>query len=694
MARINKRDGAKGMSTIVVGQGEFRVNTYTTDDQVGASVTSLKDGGFVVTWQSLYQDGSSVGVYGQRYDAGGRPVGSEFRINTYTNDAQGSPSITALTNGGFVVVWHSDGQDGFGYGVYGQRYDASGSSVGSEFRINTYTNSLQVEPSVTALTGGGFVVTWSSLDQDGSWYGVYGQRYDANGDPAGTEFRVNTSTEDYQGSVWVAGLLGGSFVVIWQSNAQDGSGGGVYGQRYNASGNPDGSEFRVNSYTASDQYEPSISRLADGSFVVTWTSDGQDGSALGVYSQRYDAEANPIGSEFRVNSYTTLDQYEPSVAARANGGFVVTWTSNGQDGKGYGVYGQCYDAAGNVAGPEFLINSYTDLDQYSPSVTGLADGSFVVAWTSNGQDGYKLGHGVYGQVFQTNDAPVVPATQKVTTAEDMPLVEVAIGATDLDGDLLTYAVKIGGRAQHGSVIFNQASHTFSYIPDADYNGSDTFTIVVSDSKGGIAEQLVTVTITPVDDVYVPPLDDSPTRDLTTTTSLTLPEGVLNVVADGSGNVQLTGNSLNNSITGNVGKNTINGGAGFDKVNGGYGNDTLYGGSGNDAFLFTTKLGTAKTDRKVNFDKIADFSVKDDSIYLDNTIFKKLGKKGSEQKPAKLDKKFFTVGDKAKDKDDYIVYNKKTGVLSYDADGAGKGQAVECALLKNKATLKFDDLFVI
>lgn len=123
-----------------------------------------------------------------------------------------------------------------------------------------------------------------------------------------------------------------------------------------------------------------------------------------------------------------------------------------------------------------------------------------------------------------------------------------------------------------------------------------------------------------------------------------------------------------------------------------GNDNLTSGAGKDTFLFTTKLGTSKTDRNVNFDTLIDFNVKDSSIQLDDAIFKKLGKKGSEQKPAKLDKKFFTVGDKAQD--DSIVYSRKTGVLSYDADGSGNGQAIEFALLKNKAPLKADDFFVI
>jgi Ca2+-binding RTX toxin-like protein len=189
----------------------------------------------------------------------------------------------------------------------------------------------------------------------------------------------------------------------------------------------------------------------------------------------------------------------------------------------------------------------------------------------------------------------------------------------------------------------------------------------------------------------PPVVTPPTT-VETSTSLTLPEGVLIVVATGSGNVKLIGNALDNSITGNKGKNTINGGGGNDKVNGGLGNDNLTGSTGKDAFLFTTKLGTSKTDRKVNFDKVADFLVKDDSLWLDNAIFKKLGS-GSPTKPKLLNKKFFSL-DKAKDKDDYVIYDKKTGVLSYDADGSGKGQAIEFAQLKKDLALTYKDFFVI
>ena len=164
---------------------DTQVNTYTSSDQIYSSVTALNDGGFVVTWSSDGQDGSGYGIYGQRYAADGTPVGSEFRANTSTSSDQIYSSVTALNDGGFVVTWSSFGQDGSGYGIYGQRYAADGTPVGSEFRANTSTSSDQVYSSVTALNDGGFVVTWSSDGQDGSGWGIYGQRYAADGTPGG-----------------------------------------------------------------------------------------------------------------------------------------------------------------------------------------------------------------------------------------------------------------------------------------------------------------------------------------------------------------------------------------------------------------------------------------------------------------------------------------------------------------------------
>jgi hypothetical protein len=417
---------------------EFRVNTYTASFQDEPSVTALADGGWLVTWQSFGQDGPEcLGVYGQRYNIAGSTVGSEFLVNTYTINHQKDPSVTALADGGWLVTWTSIGQDGSISGVYGQRYNSAGSTVGSEFRVNTYTISEKYAPSVTALSDGGWLVTWTSVDQDGSFWGVYGQRYNSAGSTVGSEFRVNTYTTNSQELPSVTALADGGWLVTWQSSGQDGSGLGVYGQRYNSAGSNVGSEFPVNTYTAGSQYAPSVTALADGGWLVTWTSGGQDGLGSGVYGQRYNSAGSTVGSEFLVNTYTTSFQDEPSVTALADGGWLVTWQSNAQDGSGLGVYGQRYNSAGFTVGSEFLVNTYIISNQVYPSVTALADGGWLVTWQSNGQDG--SGAGVYGQRYDaagnkayTYLAPAVVAAVS-DFAENKVLFADASQVTDPDG---------------------------------------------------------------------------------------------------------------------------------------------------------------------------------------------------------------------------------------------------------------------
>jgi hypothetical protein len=156
---------------------EFRVNTYATADEYHPPVASDPSGNFVVVWESDTQDGYGIGVFGQRYAASGTALGTEFRVNTYVTTNQARPSVSTDQFGDFVVVWIDPSQDGSGYGVFGQRYASSGAPLGPEFRVNTYTTYSQVYPAVSARPSGDFIVVWESAIQDGSTAGVFGQRY-------------------------------------------------------------------------------------------------------------------------------------------------------------------------------------------------------------------------------------------------------------------------------------------------------------------------------------------------------------------------------------------------------------------------------------------------------------------------------------------------------------------------------------
>jgi hypothetical protein len=316
------------------------VNVYTTGYQRAAAVASDPTGQFIVVWVS-WVDGIQTDVSARLYNTTGTP-GSEFRVNSYTTGWQSYPSVAADTNGNFVVVWIGSMQDARLDDVFGQRYDASGVPLGGEFLVNTYTPGFQRRPSV-AMHANGFVVVWHG-EQGGSLSDVFGQRYDAFGVRQGGEFRVNSYTPGYQSVAKAAVGAKGDLVVVWNSaGGQDGSAYGVFGQRYDAFGTPRGGEFQVNSYTTGYQNWPSLASHPDGNFVVAWQSDGQDGGNFSAFAQRFDATGAAIGGEFRVSSYETALQGFTSVAADASGRFVVTWLSYGQDGSSWGVFGQRFE---------------------------------------------------------------------------------------------------------------------------------------------------------------------------------------------------------------------------------------------------------------------------------------------------------------------------------------------------------------
>ncbi len=534
---------------------EFRVNTETAIERYNSSLTALADGGYVVTWASDDgQDGSGRGLYAQRYDADGATVGAEFQVNT---ENVYDPSITALVDGGFVVTWAAGG------GIYGQRYDVDSVIVGDEFQVSTETLDSQQYPTITALDDSGFVVIWASLQGPSS--DIKGQRYDANGEAVGVEFQVNTETTILQLYPSITALAGGGFVVTWTSI--NGSDYGIYGQRYDADGAAVGGEFQVNTETANDRLYPSITALADGGFVVTWQSEGQDGDGSGIYGQRYGADGTTDGDEFQVNTETSGGQWNPSITALADGGLVVTWVSDDQDGDGWGIYGQRYGADGATVGDEFQVNTETSGGQWGPSVTALAGGGFVVSWGSDGQVDEQ------NDFFQTDFFAQQFAAQTFGTANDNEISD-TIGSNWINGrdgnDILN-------GLQGDDILFGgMGNDELNGGEDDDtLNGGEGDDVLVGGDgydllNGGAGKDT---------------LSGGNDRDI-------LKGGKGKDTLDGGDDYDvLRGGKGKDTLLGGKGGDTLNGGKGADVLNGGTGKDDLYGGKGKDVFVFAAGDGS-------------------------------------------------------------------------------------------------------
>ena len=168
-------------------------------------------------------------------------VGTEQKVNQTIDNQQTDASLTALTGGGWVVTWTSLGQDGSGYGIFQRKYNADGSTAGADIQVGTTSAGDQTLPNVTALADGGWVVTWTSNGQDGSGLGVYQRRFGASGDAA-PEVKVNPTTAGDQSKSVVAGLAGGGWIVAWE--APDASGSGIFYRKYDNAGSTSGPTSR------------------------------------------------------------------------------------------------------------------------------------------------------------------------------------------------------------------------------------------------------------------------------------------------------------------------------------------------------------------------------------------------------------------------------------------------------------------
>lgn len=269
--------------------GEIFVNSTRIYTQNNPAIVIDTDGSFIIVWHSWTYNENDRDIFGQKFDSNGEKIGDEFLVNTYRKNSQAKPSIALLKDGNFVVCWESWKQDDTtksDYGVYAQLFDRKCNKKGAEFRVNTYINNDQFYSNVSANKDGNFIIVWTSWEQDGDKGGIYGQRFFSDGRKNGSEFRINTYVKNYQWLPKAVYFDNGSFAVVWSSWNQDGNRDGVILQLFDKSGNKKGNEIVVNNFKLNYQWEPSVAKLSEKSLVIVWSSYGQKKINYDIYGRQ------------------------------------------------------------------------------------------------------------------------------------------------------------------------------------------------------------------------------------------------------------------------------------------------------------------------------------------------------------------------------------------------------------------------
>ena len=314
-------------------------------------------------------------------------LGNDFQVNSYTNNNQNYPKVAVAPDGKAIVVWESEGQDNDGHTVAAQRYHSDGSKWGDEFVVNTETESTQSQPTVAVADDGSHIIFWRSKNQDGSGFGVYAQRYNSAGNEVGDEFRINEETDSNQDLAYAAYHSNGNLMVIWQSENQDGAAGEIYARVYDDEFNDiSNGEFRVNTVIAGWQNTARIAAVPSG-FIVVWESLNIDTERLAIVFKRFDSEGTALMTmEQQVNTRQICDQKNPDIATQANGNFVIVWEHLEDPERCSSaqtivtdITARMYDSNGTALTDEIILSQNTSGNQNLGIATDDR-GGFVAVW--------------------------------------------------------------------------------------------------------------------------------------------------------------------------------------------------------------------------------------------------------------------------------------------------------------------------
>jgi hypothetical protein len=429
--------------------GEFlgsnlKVNqeSYETRFTVYSSNSMDSSGNSVIAFSGYY------GIFFQRYDSNGQKSGENTRVNeNFPVYWEPTPDVSMNPKGDFVVVWDQK-IDSLPRLIFAQLFDFQGNKVNSNFIVNSLIDTTQYShhPKVATAPSGNLVVVWQSSHQIDYEAEIWGQLYNPSGEKIGENFRISDSSVSIWNSYPDAGMdKDGNFMVAWSIGRN------ILIQRFKADGSKIGEVIEAIGHVKTKTDKISLAVKSSGEFIVAW-SDFRNVN-WDIYAQRFDAEGNPLGGNFRVNNDQGDNIQQSPVVATDDKNYYFAWVDNRNSGSGFDIFGKIISFDPTLVSEEELINKpeYILLQNYpnpfNPTTTipfkvksleygvgrpihttliiynllgqkvrTLVDedklpGSSQVSWDGKNEEGNDVSSGIYFYVIKTKD---VTQTKKMT----------------------------------------------------------------------------------------------------------------------------------------------------------------------------------------------------------------------------------------------------------------------------------------
>lgn len=430
-AQLYANDGLKIGDT-------FQVNDDTGEKMQRSPAVAMSDSGdFIITWNDRRNSrGDYSELYAQKYDDTGAPVGSNFLVSD-SGLAAGTetPQICIDNSGYFIVTWRDSRNNDHG-DIYAQRFSADLEKIGSNFQVNDdSTDNEQQYPAICLDNNGICTITWA----DGRNDGIYAQRYDSDGKTIGTNFQVdNTGTDISTNLPDIDCDQTGRFIIIWEDERNGHP--DIYAQYFDINGEKTGDNFQVNNYSRNDSENgPEIGVNQTGEFIVTW--DDYINSEYDIYAQLYDTNITAIGDTFRINTDTTGSEQANHSTVFVNNFVYTCWLDHQTDPKSiwanvykyvadskiiptlphnfniYPIYPNPFNATTNIRFDvpeetlvEIIVYDLMGREVWKSAKTNYNAGTYSMTWNGVTRSGRPVGTGMY---FVKMNSTKYTATQKI-----------------------------------------------------------------------------------------------------------------------------------------------------------------------------------------------------------------------------------------------------------------------------------------
>jgi len=463
------------------------------------------------------------------------------------------------------------------------------------------------QPRIASNEAGGFLAVWNT-DVAGTTSPTSGDAaarfYTSAGAPAAAEASASTAPAGGEFTPSVTRLGNGNFLVTWSDTLATSGlslNTEIMGRIYSPAGAALGGEFLVNATTAGIQFGTDLLTLGDGRTVAMWatgTASLNGIATTGLQGRFISASGTPLGTEFSIDTIAAGRTYENKtidLLALGNGGFVAVWEED--SGAVEELHFQRFGPAGGKLGAETIIESVAgDRHILNFFATELSNGGFAVGWRLNGGVDPVVG---YARQFSMTGVEIGTKTSLTTVAGTAGVIGIHDMELMADGHVMLFGQGLTTNIGTQILDFGDERLLGSNVADTLYG------------KNGVHDYIL----------------------------------------------GYSGNDLLKGLTGN------------DTLDGGTGNDTLIGGGGSDSFVFAT-IPSATANR----DTIADFNVAADTIKLENGVFAAFAAQAANTviAPGAF---WSNATGAAHDADDRIIYNSSTGVLSYDSNGSAAGGTI-------------------